>query len=89
MKQTFIIFNILSMLNVASAVDLIVPNTPISGAPNSFPFGFDSPSHYQQAYDASMFSLLGTNGGYITSVAFRGGGNTASYNYPMVFPPRP
>jgi len=84
MKHAFIIFNILFIQHAVIAVDLIVPNTAISGAPNSFPFGFNTPSHYQQAYDASMFSLLGTNGGYITSVAFRGGGNTVSYSYPLV-----
>jgi hypothetical protein len=84
MKRALIIFNLLSILNLVNAVELIVPNTPISGFDNGAPFGFNTPVHYQQSYDASMFSLLGTNGGYITSVAFRGGGNTVLFYYPMV-----
>jgi len=82
MKLGFIALNFLAAVCSSSAVDLITPNTPTAGGNTAYPFWF-TPCHYQQSYDASLFSLLGTNGGYINFVAFRGGSNNTTFNYAM------
>src|SRR6516162_2179146 len=82
MRRVFVTLIFLASVYFSSAVELIVPNTLVEGGTNAYPFWF-TPCHYQQSYDASHFSLIGTNGGYITSVAFRGGGNTTSFVYAM------
>ena len=82
MRSVFVALICLASACLSSAVELVVPNTLAEGGTNTYPFWF-TPCHYQQSYDASHFSLLGTNGGFITSVAFRGGGNTTSFVYAM------
>lgn len=82
MRRIFVTLIFLASTYLSSAVELIVPNALVEGATNTYPFWF-TPCHYQQSYGASHFSLLGTNGGFITSVAFRGGGNTTSFVYAM------
>lgn len=70
----------------AGAVDLVVPNARAlaeGDGGNGFPFTQELSTRYQQAYDASQFSVLGANGGMIYYIGFRYNGsyNTASIVY--------
>lgn len=87
LKASLIIGFLVAALASARAISLIVPNGNAlteGGYDNEYPFGdLDTPLRYQQVYDSSQFQLLGTNGGYFNSVAFRYGG---SYNTtPMIY----
>jgi hypothetical protein len=68
------------------AIDVVVPNDRalVEGDwGDGFPFSDSGSAHYQQVYDASQFSVLGTNGGSINYIGFRyhGNYNTAAMTY--------
>jgi hypothetical protein len=78
MKYPLIIFMAIALLPRLYAIDLVVPNDKAlteGDGNNGFPFTESTWVHYQQVYDASQFTLLGTNGGSITSIGFRYNGN--------------
>jgi hypothetical protein len=59
------------------ALNLVVPNANalVKGDnANGYPFAlaYYDTQYYQQVYDASQFGALGTNGGTITAIGFRG-----------------
>ena len=67
-------------------IDVVVPNDRALAEGdwgNGFPFTYSGSAHYQQVYDASQFSALGTNGGSINYIGFRyhGNYNTAAMTY--------
>jgi hypothetical protein len=85
-KYLIIIGLLVVPLLALHALDVITPNANalVEGDwNNGFPFSDFGSVHYQQVYDASQFTGLGTNGGMINFIGFRYHGN---YNTaPMLY----
>lgn len=86
MNRLVLILVVVVWATETRALNLTVPNdhalTPGDGG-NGYPFAlaYYDTQHFVQVYDASQFGVLGTNGGTINAIGFRGSSTSTKMVY--------